>query len=73
MAEGVDGVECGGAAGGGEAEEDADGGAEDERDGVDLRVKHHGHMDERAEDVAEERREADADEAADAGECGRFH
>ena len=39
MPERLDGIEAGGAAGGHEAEEDADGGGEDEGDDVDFRIE----------------------------------
>ena len=68
MAQGIDGIEAGGAAGGHEAEEDADGSGEDEGDDVDLRIKQKWRADDFGEGHAEGVGEGDADDAADAGE-----
>ena len=68
MPEGVDGVEAGGAAGGHESEEDADGGGEDEGDHVDVRIKQEGRADDFGEVRAEAVGEHDARDSADAGE-----
>jgi len=72
VAEGVDGVESGGAACGHEAEEDADGGGEGEGDDVDFGIEEEGCADDIGEDFAKDVGEADAGDAADAGEGDGF-
>ena len=72
MPQGFDGVEAGGAAGGHEAEEDADGGGKEKGDAVDLRIEQEGCADELCEPDAEAVSKRDAAEAADAGEGDGF-